>query len=405
MTQPTYDLILFGATSFVGKILTEYLFEHFGEQNELKWAIAGRSQKKLDELQKEESKIPTLVVDALDEEALEKMCKQTRVVLSTVGPYAFYGEPLVKVCAKTGTDYCDLTGEVPWIKRMIESYEDEAKNSGARIVHCCGFDSIPSDLGVYFLQQKVMEKWNTPCSQIKMRIKAIRGGLSGGTVASLINVIREMKNEPALKRKLQNPYFLCSRSFSTRQPEIKGSAYDSDYQSWITPFLMAPINTRIVHRSNELFQNTYGENFLYDEAILTGKKIKGRMSAFTATAGLVGLMATLSISPLRWALEKSFLPAPGEGPELEKRLKGFYKLSFLGKTEKGKTLEAIVTGDQDPGYGSTAKMFGQAGVCLALDIKKEQKIGGFWTPATVFEKTLIDRLRQHSGMTFELKEE
>jgi len=211
-TQP-HDLIVFGATSFVGQILTRYLAEQFGAHGSLKWAIAGRSESKLAGLRNSlglaAGKVPLLVADAADEAALRRLCKDTRVVISTVGPYALYGEPLVKVCAETGTDYCDLTGEVQWIRRMIQAYEPAARKSGARIVHCCGFDSIPSDLGVFFLQQQARERFGAPCTTVKMRVKAMRGGFSGGTAASLVNVVKEATANPALRRELANPYSIC----------------------------------------------------------------------------------------------------------------------------------------------------------------------------------------------------
>jgi short subunit dehydrogenase-like uncharacterized protein len=191
--RPTHDLVVFGATSFVGQILTRYLAEEFGTHDGLRWAIAGRSEAKLSALRNglglKAGKLPLLVADAADEEALRRLCDDTRVVVSTVGPYALYGEPLVKVCAETGTDYCDLTGEVQWIRRMIDAYEKVAKRSGARIVHCCGFDSIPSDLGVHFLQREAKARFGEPCTEVRMRVKAMRGGFSGGTVASLLNVV------------------------------------------------------------------------------------------------------------------------------------------------------------------------------------------------------------------------
>ncbi|MCC7199115.1 MAG: saccharopine dehydrogenase NADP-binding domain-containing protein, partial [Gammaproteobacteria bacterium] len=213
MASKPFDLVVFGATSFVGQILARYLLEQFGTNGELRWAIAGRSQPKLDELLQHlgptAAGLPTLVADAADEAALAKLCAATRVVVSTVGPYALYGEPLVKVCTATGTDYCDLTGEVQWIRRMIDRYELDARRSGARIVHCCGFDSIPSDLGVHFLQREARARYGQPLTRTKLRVRAMRGGFSGGTVASLLNVVKEAAGNKALRRELANPYSLC----------------------------------------------------------------------------------------------------------------------------------------------------------------------------------------------------
>ena len=278
MKPPPLHLTLFGATSFVGQILTRYLFEQYGRSGALRLAIAGRSEPKLvalrDSLGQRAAKLPILVADADDSDALRAMCTGTRVVVSTVGPYALHGEPLVRICAETGTDYCDLTGEVQWIRRMIERYEARARESGARIVHCCGFDSIPSDMGVFFLQQLAMQRFAQPCTRVKMRVKAMRGGMSGGTSASLLNVVKEAAADPALRRELADPYSLCPPSDTrpARQPAVSLARYDDDFHTWIAPFVMAAINTRIVHRSNALSEHVYGSAFRYDEAMLTGRR-------------------------------------------------------------------------------------------------------------------------------------
>ncbi|MDX5297603.1 MAG: saccharopine dehydrogenase NADP-binding domain-containing protein, partial [Gammaproteobacteria bacterium] len=264
MREAPFDVIVFGATSFVGQILSRYLLDTFGLDGRLKWAIAGRSHTKLLELQHSlgaaAAQLPIRVADAEDASSLQTLCSQARVIVSTVGPYALYGEPLVKACAESGTDYCDLTGEVQWIKRMIDRYEPAARASGARIVHCCGFDSIPSDLGVYFLQQQTKARFGHPAARVKMRVKAARGGFSGGTVASMLNVTREAIADPALRKELANPYSICpaSHGFTARQPNPMGAEFDTDFASWTAPFVMAGINTRVVHRSNALFANAYG---------------------------------------------------------------------------------------------------------------------------------------------------
>jgi short subunit dehydrogenase-like uncharacterized protein len=408
MTTTRHDLVVFGATSFVGQILCRYLSEQSGAGGELGWAMAGRSKAKLESLRGSlgpgAAKLPLIVADAADETALGKLCASTRVVISTVGPYALYGEPLVKVCAENGTDYCDLTGEVQWIRRMIERYEPAAKTSGARIVHCCGFDSIPSDLGVHFLQQRARERFGQPCSRVKMRVKAMRGGLSGGTIASMMNVVKEVRANPQLRRELANPYSLCPDGYASkvRQPNVSGAEYDSDFDAWAAPFLMAAINTRIVQRTNALSKQAYGVDFRYDEAMLTGRGLKGRATAYGVAAGLSGFMVAGAIPPARWALERFFLPAPGEGPSPEAQRKGFFDLRFVGTTADGRSLRTKVTGDRDPGYGSTGKMLGQAGISLAQDIAKSAPEGGFWTPATIFGERLIERLQARSGVMFEV---
>ncbi|WP_445404990.1 saccharopine dehydrogenase family protein [Acinetobacter vivianii] len=412
MTQTNYDLVVFGATSFVGQILTRYLAEYFSTQQEqLRWAIAGRSQQKLQEVKSSlgtlGESLPILIADASNQAELNALCAQTRVVVSTVGPYALYGEPLIQACVTNGTDYCDLTGETQWIKKMIEKYESQAQQSGARIVHCCGFDSVPSDMGVYYLQQQAQKQFNAPATQVSMRVKTLKGGASGGTVASLINVIQEAAADPALRKDLVNPYVLCppDHGNSQRQIYIKTAKFDPDFNAWIAPFVMAAVNERVVHRSNALSGNAYGSNFSYNEAILTGQGLKGRFKALGVVSGLGVFMLAAVSKPVSQLMERYMLPKPGEGPTPEQQRTGRFDLRFVGKTEAGQTLKIKVTGDRDPGYGSTGKMLGQAALSLAIDHVKEAKktgrAGGFWTPATMFDDRFIQRLTKHAGLEFQ----
>ena len=407
MPQAKYDLIVFGATSFVGKLLCRYLVGQPGKGGPLQWAAAGRSLARLQDLRaslgEAHAALPLIVADAADEPALSTMCAQARVVISTVGPYALYGEPLVKVCAQTGTDYCDLTGEVHWIKRMLDRYESAAKASGARIVHCCGFDSVPSDLGVHFLQEEALGRFGEYCPRVTMRVKAMRGGASGGTIASMMNIAKEAAADPVLRKQLSNPYLLCPpRGAPTvRQPSVGGPAYDDEYDAWAAPFVMAGINTRIVHRSNALGSYFYGRDFRYDEAMLTGKGFAGRAKALAITAGLGGFMSASALRPTRWALER-VLPSPGQGPSPEAQAAGFYDMRFVGTTTEAKKLRVKVVGAGDPGYGSTSKILGQAASCLAFDVGKTEKPGGFWTPAAIFGSRLVERLRSKADLQFEI---
>ena len=258
MAQNEFDIIMYGATSFVGQIVTRYMHEQFADGS-IKWAIAGRSLSKLEQVRDALglSDIELIVADAADEEALRLMCARTKVVISTVGPYALYGDLLVSVCAKTGTDYCDLTGEPQWIRKMQLRHEADAIKSGAKIVNCCGFDSIPSDLGVHFLQRNALQQFGHTCDRVDMRVVSMKGGASGGTIASMVNMVKEAVNDPDLRRELKDPYSLCppDHSFSVAQPDVK-IAYDNVYGGWIAPFVMAGINTRVVHRSNALTNNS-----------------------------------------------------------------------------------------------------------------------------------------------------
>ncbi|MFN6190960.1 MAG: saccharopine dehydrogenase family protein, partial [Planctomycetia bacterium] len=263
-----HDLVVFGATSFVGQILCRYLADRYGADPSMRWAVAGRSASKLETLRSRFGRagamVELIVVDAADEVGLWRMCEGAKVVVSTVGPYALYGEQLVKVCAESGTDYCDLSGEVQWIRRMIERYGAAARASGARIVHCCGFDSIPSDLGVWLLQREAQAAFGRSCSRVKLRVKAVRGGFSGGTVASLLNVVKEAEANPAVRIELADPYSLCFESsfVGVQQPSDTAITFDDDFASWTAPFVMSGINTRVVHRSNALLGYPYGREFV-----------------------------------------------------------------------------------------------------------------------------------------------
>jgi short subunit dehydrogenase-like uncharacterized protein len=378
------------------------MHEQFADGS-IKWAIAGRSLSKLERVRDAVglSDIELIVADAADEEALRQMCAQTKVVMSTVGPYALYGDVLVSVCAKTGTDYCDLTGEPQWIRKMQLRHEADAVKSGARIVNCCGFDSIPSDLGVHFLQRNALEQFGHTCDRVDMRVVSMKGGASGGTIASMINMVKEAVSDPDLRRELKDPYSLCppDHRFSVAQPDVKIS-YDNVYGGWIAPFVMAGINTRVVHRSNALSNNSYGVEFKYEEAVVTGEGSSGKRKAQATHWGVNALMIGLAVPPIRWLLETAVLPKPGEGPTEKAQLEGGFDIVFLGATAKGETIRCRVTGDRDPGYGSTAKMLSQAAACLAKDVP-DDVAGGFWTPATILGNKLVDRLVSHAGLTFE----
>ena len=408
MATKKFDLVIFGATSFVGQILTEYLFDHIGLSRKVKWAIAGRSEAKLnnlrDSLGEKAAKLPIIVADSMDQPALEDMCKKSRVIVSTVGPYALYGETLVKVCAENGNDYCDLTGEAYWIKQMILKYEKTAKKSGARIVNCCGFDSIPSDLGNHFLQREGKKQFGKFFNQVKLRVKAMKGGASGGTIASMAEMIVAAKADAQVRRDMANPYILCPKkhSYSIKQTSVKGPAYDRDFGSWSAPFIMEAINARVVLRSNTLRRMAFGKDFSYGEAMLTGAGNSGRLKAIALTAGLAAFAGSMVLDPVRNLMNKFVLPKPGEGPSLQDQLNGFFDIQLMGKNARGDKLTAKVTGDRDPGYGCTAKMLAQAGLCLAFDLAKEEKAGGFWTPSTAMGDLLIERLNNHAGMSFTL---
>lgn len=407
MNDKRFDLVVFGATSFVGQILCRYLHDTLGADTPLRWALAGRSEAKLAEVRAglgaTAAGLPLIVVDATDAAGLAALCRDTRTVVSTVGPYALYGEPLVRACAENGTHYCDLTGEVQWIPRMIQRYQAAAEASGARLVHCCGFDSIPSDLGVFFLQQQARAAFGQPCQTVHMRVKAAKGGLSGGTVASMMNAVTEAVNDPAVRQQLtRDPYSLCppGHGYTQRQAPLNDAALDPDFQAWRAPFIMAGINSRVVHRSNALLGNAYGSAFTYDEAMLTGTGLRGRLTALALAGGIGAFIAGTALAPTRYLLARFVVPKPGEGPSPAAQQAGYYDLRFLGRTAAGEVIRTKVTGQGDPGYGSTAKMLGQAALCLTQDIADDVP-GGFWTPASLLGEALLQRLQSHAGLTFE----
>ncbi|MFA5939639.1 MAG: saccharopine dehydrogenase NADP-binding domain-containing protein [Sinimarinibacterium sp.] len=404
-TERSLDVVVYGAASFVGRLLTRYLAQRHGADGDLKWALAGRNRDKLEAVAREFNlgKLPLIVADAADKAALADMAARTRVVVSTVGPYALYGSDLVAACAEQGTDYCDLTGEPQWMQQMIDAHEAQARSTGARIVHNCGFDSIPSDFGTWFTQQQAQKDFGEPCVQVKLRVKAMRGGASGGTVASLLNVMKEMTHNPALRKTMQNPYAVCpadARS-GVRQANVTGPVYDEDARSWLAPFVMAGINTKVVHRSNALQGHAWSREFLYDEAMMVGDSGKGALIAAAMAAGTGVFMGLALLAPTRQLLERYVLPKPGEGPSPEAQEKGFFDIRLFGRTATGKTLQTKVTGDRDPGYGSTSKMLGEAAVCLAQDGAHTRKEGGFWTPSVCMDGALLERLTAHAGLKFE----
>ena len=407
MNTPTdrpYDIVVFGATSFVGQILCRYLAQRHGQNGELRWAIAGRNAAKLDAIAEDlKLTVDHLVADATDETALRKMAETTNVIVSTVGPYALYGSAVVAAAVAAGTDYCDLTGEPHWMQQMIDAHQDEATRTGARIIHACGFDSIPSDLGVYFTQRKSVELLDEHCHQVSMRVKAMKGTASGGTIASMLNIVEEATADPELRRVLSNPYALAPTGMRTgvRQHNVTIPMRDEASGRWVAPFVMASVNTRVVHRSHALTGRPWGEDFMYDEAMLTGTGPLGAVRASALSGGIGAFMAASSVKPVRNLLANKVLPKPGEGPTPQAQEAGFFDIRFYGTTPSGATITTKVTGDRDPGYGSTAKMLGEAAHVL-LNADPADTPGGFWTPATGLGQPLIDALIEHAGLTFSL---
>ena len=405
-----YAVVLYGATSFVGQITAHYLAEFLSANkdksgSEINWAIAGRDQEKLNELQsKLVSKVDIIIANSDDAASLDAMTEQTQVIISTVGPYLKYGEPLIKSCVDNGTDYVDLTGEAIFIKDMMDKYQEAAKQSGARIVNSCGFDSIPSDLGVYFTQKQAEAKFDSACDVIHMRVKAAKGGLSGGTIASMATIFEEVGQDKSRRKQVANPYLLNDDKDApnVRQSNVSKPEYDSEHQRWLAPFVMASINTRIVHRSNQLLGYEYGREFKYDEAMWMKDGLKGKLTSYALSAGLLGFATAMMITPSRELLSKHVLPKSGSGPSKEEQENGYFDIRLFGQTPNKDSITTKVTGDKDPGYGSTSRMLSQAALCLAQDISKEEVKGGFWTPASAMGDKLLARLEKHAGLSFDV---
>ena len=392
-----HDIVLWGATGFTGRLVAEYLQAN---ANGARWAIGGRNRDKLEALRTELGlDVPVIVADSFDAASLDAMVRSTRVVCTTVGPYTKYGTPLVEACATAGTHYCDLTGEVPWMHTTIAKFHDVAKSTGARIVHCCGFDSIPSDLGVFMIYDH-LSKQGRGIASAQLHVERVKGGMSGGTVASMVGILEAARNRET-RRVLLDPYALDPKD-SPRgddRGDQTGPRYDSKTGRWTAPFLMAGINTRIVRRSNALMAHAYGRSFRYREVMDTGSGMAGRMRAYGLSAALGAFAAGMSAGRSRAALTSFVLPEPGEGPTREQRDNGYFVIGIHAQSDGSPALrvKGVVKGVKDPGYGETAKMLAESALCLAKDDLTSD--GGVLTPATAMGMTLVERLRA-AGMTF-----
>ena len=399
-----FDVVVFGATGFTGQLVTEYMAERYPPAGELRWAIAGRSQAKLDAIAAGlHGEIECLVADSANAEDMRTLAARTRVVCTTVGPYAKYGSELVAACVEEGTHYCDLAGEIHWMRRMIDTHQSAAERSGARIVHSCGFDCIPSDLGTLFVQNAMRERTGGPANHVKFRVVGSKGGASGGTIDSGVNMMEEARDDPEILELNADPYALNPLNMPRGLDGLDQTSaeQDPDFRQWTAPFVMGTINTRVVRRSNALMNYAYGQDFRYDEAILTGEGMAGFAKAAALAAGTAMMMGALAIAPIR-NLVLPMLPKPGEGPSRETQENGYFEIALLGLNPEDPegNVRATVKGDRDPGYGSTAKMLAESAVCLAMD--ELDVVGGFWTPASAMGTRLIERLGSNAGVTFTL---
>jgi short subunit dehydrogenase-like uncharacterized protein len=386
-----FDIVVYGASGFTGQLVAEYLAVHYKGDKQLRWAMAGRSLDKLASVRDAigaPKETPLIAADASDVTSLKAMVERTKSVISTVGPYQFYGNDLVAICAASGTDYLDLCGEPVWMRQMIDKHEAAAKTSGARIVFSCGFDSVPFELGAFFVQKEARRVFGAPAARVKGRVRDMRGTLSGGTAASAKATFDAVAKDLSLVAILNDPFALTPGFSGAKQPRGNKPQYEEDLQSWSAPFMMALINTRNVHRSNMLMGFPYGREFVYDEMVLTGPGEKGEANAKRVMAANT---------------EKTGPNArkPGEGPSKEERENGLYDLLYIAIAPDGRQVRASVKGDRDPGYGSTSKMISECAICLLRDAPEVKP--GFWTPGAAMGDRLIKRLVDHAGLTFQVE--
>jgi short subunit dehydrogenase-like uncharacterized protein len=401
------DVVLFGATGFTGRLVAEVLLARAQAGAGFRWALAGRSAERLAAVRQAigaPALVPLLTADATDPVALAALVQQTRVVITTVGPYTRHGTALATACAEAGTDYVDLCGEPLWMAQMVRQLQAPAAASGARIVFSCGFDSVPFDLGVLFLQTEAMRRFGQPLQRVQGRVQRLRGGLSGGTAASMLATLAAVDGDPAAARLLADPFALTPGFRGPVQPDGAVAHQDAPAGPWSGPFVMAVINTKNVHRSNALRGHPWGRDFAYDERLVTGRGLAGRVAAELLAGGTRLQNLALGWQPSRALIGRLALPQPGQGPSRRQREAGSYDLLFTGQTVDGRTLAAKVHGDRDPGYGSTSRMLTEAALCLLQDLPRQATPGGVWTPGAAMGLALLRRLQDHAGLHFALVE-
>jgi short subunit dehydrogenase-like uncharacterized protein len=387
MEAREFDIIVYGATGYTGRLVAEHFVREYGGKPDApKWAMAGRSMAKLEEVRGligAPADTPLVTADADVPESLEAMCRRTRGVLTTVGPYQLYGDALVAACVKTGTDYADLCGEPGWMREQIDLHHEAARASGARICFSSGFDSIPFDLGVLMLQREAVTRFGKPAPRTRGRVRAMKGTFSGGTAASLTATVKAVAKNPSLAKVLASPFALTPGFEGPDQPSGMIPRYEDDLDRWAAPFIMAAINTKNVHRTNFLLGHPWGEDFRYDEMMLTSPGEAGKAAA-DAVVGM--LKNPFGAKP----------PAPGEGPTPEERENGFYDVLFVGEMPGGETIRYAVKGRYDPGYGSTSRMLAETGMALLAS----DAPGGIGTPGSFLGEALVERLRANAELAF-----
>ena len=398
-----FDLIIFGATGYTGRLVAEALLE-FPEPG-LKWAMAGRSLDKLKAVRAdiatrfpEASEISLVTADVEDAESMGVLAARTRVVCTTVGPYGRLGDAMVAAVMAQGTDYCDLTGEVNWMRKNIDAHHEQAQAKRVRIVHAAGFDSIPFDIGVYALQRAAQAEWGAPATTVKTATRRMKGGFSGGTVASMALLFDSIRNDRSILRLMGNPYALVPGGTGPDKNDSKVVEYWSEHQTWVTPFIMAGCNTRVVRRSHALQGMPWGEDFSYVEAMGTGGGLGGWLRAQVMRLALGAFVTVMAIPFTRWLAVGRVLPAPGDGPTERQRREGHFSTRVIGK-RGDQQVTVDVKAEGDPGYLATSRMLAQTAVALAKDALPETY--GVLTPGGFMGDALLARLPR-VGIRFEV---
>jgi short subunit dehydrogenase-like uncharacterized protein len=400
MSEQDLDVVVYGATGFVGKLTAEHLAAHAPEG--VRVGLGGRSRERLEQVRgtlgPRAADWPLLVADSQDAAALRALVERTKAVATTVGPYAAYGKALVEACAETGTHYADLTGEVLFERWSADHWHERAAASGARIVHACGFDSIPSDLGVHLLHEAAGEE----LEDTTLVVTGMKGGISGGTLASMRGQLDAIRADREQRRLVDDPYALSpDRSAEPDlgdERDLRAPVHDAELGRWLGPFVMASANTRVVRRSNALRDWAYGRRFRYREVMGFGDGLGGRAQATGLSLGLGAFVGAMLLPPTRAVLDR-VLPDPGEGPSEDARRNGFFRIETHARTASGARWVCRIAAKGDPGYAATAVMLGESALCLALDGERLPDGGGVLTPATAMGTALADRLRA-AGHTY-----
>jgi short subunit dehydrogenase-like uncharacterized protein len=407
MTEREFDIVVFGASGFVGRLTADYLAAH--APSDLRIALGGRSAERLTIVREELGEVaadwPVVVADTSDDDAVRALARSTRVVATTVGPYARYGLPLVAACAEEGTHYADLTGEVLFVRDSLERYAGVARESGARIIHSCGFDSVPSDIGVLLLAEAARADGEGTLESTTLVVRSMRGGISGGTIDSGRAMAQAIAADRSLAKVMVDPYALSpdreAEPDAGPAPDAVRIRRDASVGAWVGPFVMAPYNTRVVRMSNALQDWSYGRTFRYREAMAYGDDALAPLRAVGVSAGVAVGIAGLAFGPTRAVLDR-FLPAPGEGPDEETRANGGFDIEIRTRTTSGATYRAVVSAHGDPGYAATSVMLGESALALALGGADLPGRTGVLTPASGIGVRLAERLRL-AGFTFDVE--